>query len=334
MAKYKLLDRRERTGTALPRDAGKAFHKAMETRYREAGSGAPILSTLMAMEAAIKDGMAGLEIGEDDYLTPTRLAEVIRQYNQGCHYEMKAGAVYDFPGYGDEPFDVLGVEVPFAVVLGTVSTSQGDDYLPIQVIYTGRSDLLGRWRERGEVMVFDHKTGRRWDSSTVIQWQTAAGPKGYASCIPQYVREGVDHLPATVREQMRPHEAARLALVGKLDRVDGFCLNSITIRDSAGDPKWSKLPATEFHRHLVYYDQAVLDEWRSDTLRWCQTWLEWCASGHWPMNDRHCASFYGRACPYLECCSIPPAQRELVLATDLYMDATWTPLDRSTDNGG
>jgi hypothetical protein len=46
------------------------------------------------------------------------------------------------------------------------------------------------------------------------------------------------------------------------------------------------------------------------------------------MNTGGCANFYGRACPFLQVCALPPEQRLLMLSTDLFADATPGPLDQ------
>jgi hypothetical protein len=174
----------------------------------------------------------------------------------------------------------------------------------------------------------DHKTGRRFDNSTVVHWTVAAGPKGYARCIPQWIAEGIDHLPQAVREAMLPFEPERkrLAAAG-VTAINGFMLNQLTIRNVSDLTRCKEAP-TSFHRHQVFYDSHVLDEWRADTLNWAASWLRWSAERSWPLNDNRCSSHYGCVCPFYEVCSSPPDQRDLVLSTDLYQDNLWSPLKR------
>jgi hypothetical protein len=332
-AAYKHIWKREKAGvTAKGRGPGKAIHAALETRYRACGGKRPTDEQQAAVIDALHKAYGDEQQPDgDDYLNPQRLAEVVNQYRDGCRYEMgKAGknGVYQFPGYGDEGFEVLAVELPFAVQLDVIVRPR-EPLVPL--IYIGRSDLVVRFSERGETVVVDHKTGRRFDNSTVVHWTVAAGPKGYARCIPQWIAEGIDHLPQAVREAMLPFEPERkrLAAVG-VTAINGFMLNQLTIRNVSDLSRCKEAP-TSFHRHQVFYDSHVLDEWRADTLNWAASWLRWSAERSWPLNDNRCSSHYGMICPYYECCSSPPDQRDLVLSTDLYQDNTWNPLKRDTD---
>lgn len=345
LARYKLIERRERAGAvAKGRAPGKAIHSGLETRYRLCGGARPTDQQQAQVQAAVAAAMAGSnEAGEaaegDEYLSAARLADVMRCYRDGLRVEMgKDGknGVYDFPGYGDEPFEVLWVEVAFAVRLGEVAVSLGHGTIPqaieqhVPIIYIGRSDLGVRMRERGELLVCDHKSMRRWSNDTIVHWNMAAGPKGYAACIPQWVREGIGGLPAGVQVAMAPWEAQRqaLAAAGVGDaRINGFLLNALVMRDVV-DLSRVKEPPTAFRRHTVFYQEHVLNEWRADALRWARAWLEWCAAGAWPMNDGACSMQYGRCCQFYDCCTLPPEQRALMLSTDVYKDATWSPLNR------
>jgi hypothetical protein len=343
-AAYKHIWKREKAGvTAKGCGPGKAIHAALETRYRTCGGKRPTDEQQAAVIDALHKAYGDEQQPDgDDYLNPQRLAEVVNQYRVGCRYEMgKAGknGIYQFPGYGDEGFEVLAVELPFAVVLGKLTAPpnmivdhpQAVRVGPVAVIpliYIGRSDLVVRFQERGETVVVDHKTGRRFDNSTVVHWTVAAGPKGYARCIPQWIAEGIDHLPQAVREAMLPFEPERkrLAAAG-VTAINGFMLNQLTIRNVSDLTRCKEAP-TSFHRHQVFYDSHVLDEWRADTLNWAASWLRWSAERSWPLNDNRCSSHFGMVCPYYEVCSSPPDQRDLVLSTDLYQDNTWNPLKR------
>ena len=330
MGRYKLLERRERaSATAKGRGPGKALHAALETRYRRCGAACPTDEQQAAIEAMLAAALASEpQPDADDYLNATRLTEVMRQYRDGCVYSMGPdgrNGRYEHAGYRDESFEVLWVELPFAVRLGDVQL--GDMRVP--VIYIGRSDL-GVLSSRGELLVVDHKSMRRWESSTIVHWSMAPGPKGYAACIGQWVRDGIAGLPHVVQTAMLGYEPVRqrLAAAGVGERpFNGFMLNAMVIRN-VSDLRRCKEPPTAFHRHLVFYEEHVLAEWRTNTLDWCRSWLEWTARGAWPMNEDHCSSHFGMTCPYYDCCSLPPGQRAIMLATDAYTDTTWSPLNR------
>lgn len=344
MARYTYLDRRVRAGTAIARDAGKALHGALEARYKLDGSHDPSPATKAMMETMLVDAYTDLQLADDDYLTLGRMKQVVAAYNEGCRFEMGVGGkngIYEHAGYRDEPFEVLAVEMPFAVELGTVEcdsrTPQGCEegvdprfgYMPrVRVIYTGRTDLLVRWHDPERHVVIDHKKLSEWLPRTQMTWKVAAGPKGYAHCIPQYLREGIAHLPAEVQEALAPQEELREQLASQVKRVDGFCLNGAVVRREPESLSRVKLPPLQFVREFYYYTNSILAEWRTDALRWAKLWLDMRASGAWTLNDKSCSSFFGRPCPFYQVCQYPPEQRHLALASDEFKDNTWNPLTR------
>jgi PD-(D/E)XK nuclease superfamily len=327
MGRFKLVEKRERASTtAKGRGPGKAFHSALEARYRFYGRSAPTdLNSLYRVVVEAYEGVQ--EVPGDEHLTCTAMQDIVKAYCEGVRFEMGKGGkngIYVFDGYRDEPWQVLGVEVPFAVRLGAV-----DD---VPVIYIGRSDLVVRTIERQETLIVDHKTGRKWDASKQVHWKMAPGPKGYAYCIPKWIREGIADLPPTIRAAMEAHEGVRLMLADAVvERVHGFMLNSVTIRGTT-DLSRCKMPPLEFHREINYYqDEHILDEWLANTLEWCATWLDWCHRGAWPRNEGHCSNHFGHPCPYKDVCLLPPQFRAGALATDEFADVTWSPLNRMTD---
>jgi hypothetical protein len=105
---YGYIHRRVRAGAFAARDGGKAFDAALNRRYREAGASAVTPEIAARMLDDIDAGFAGLDLPLDEYRTAARYKEVVEAYNEH---------------YGDEGFDVLGVQVPFEVELGEVPVS-------------------------------------------------------------------------------------------------------------------------------------------------------------------------------------------------------------------
>lgn len=278
---YKHVYKRVRSGAAPARDAGKALHLALETRYLVAQSRAADADVEARMLARLHEGFAGVEMPMDEYRTEGRFAEVLRAYNQF---------------WGAEPFRVLGAEVPFATELGWVGK--------VRVVWQGRVDLVIQW-DSGEVEVLDHKTMNSWNGSKLHEWENASGPKGYCWALSKLRELGQLDLP-------RP--------------VTGFTLNALVIRKPDSGYGRSKLPREEFHRARFSYLPERIEEWRTNTLLWIETLLRYADSGVWPQNEKHCASYFGLPCPYLDVDSHPAEQRELVLGSDLYADYDWSPL--------
>lgn len=325
MWKWKHIHRRVRTGPSAARDGGKAFDDAMNVRYRQAGAQAVGEPLQALMETSIDTGFAGLDLPLEEYRSATRYKEVVRLYNE--HYR-------------EELFDVLGVQVPFAVPLGVLAMpayfwrhyhkacphewlptdGRGadpcrlcgarrvtDEHIywpdaPVHVVLHGILDLMVQMRDTREVLISDTKTMNDWKPSKLVEWENASQPKAYAW--------GMQEL------------ARRHPEVGLPTQVNGFLLNAVVIRppykSENRKPGAKDLPRTEFHRHRFYFTQARLEEWRLDTLAWVEMALGWVARDHFPQNEKHCAMHYGKPCGYLDVCSVPATQRELVLGSDMY----------------
>jgi len=282
---YEQMQRRIRAGAKPALDFGKALHAALEVRYKQLGNRAAIGTSVPAeMHTAIDAAYAGIETPLDEWRTLARAHETVDLYNDA---------------YAHEPFDVLGVEVPFAVPVGTVGA--------YRVVWTGRIDLLVGWD--AQVLVMDTKTMSSWGSGKSGEYDNSAQFKGYAWAMQEMHRLHGEPFPA---------------------QVHGFCLNAIVLR-KPGVTERTKLPRTEFHRTRCWYSQERLEEWRIDMLAWVATLLDYAQRGYMPMNTKHCASFYGGNCPMLDVCTSPPAQRALVLASDLYTDNTWNTLERDVE---
>jgi hypothetical protein len=304
---YGYIHRRVRAGAFAARDGGKAFDAALNRRYREAGASAVTPEIAARMLDDIDAGFAGLDLPLDEYRTAARYKEVVEAYN--AHY-------------GDESFDVLGVQVPFEVELGEVparlpileedGSSFGYADRDVRVVLHGILDLLVRQRESGLVLIADTKTSAKWDTRSEAGYENDGQMKAYAWSIPRVAAQA--RAAGKLTEQ--------LALFP--ERVHGCMINAVVIRapyKSAAYAASAKAqPRTEFTRRIFTYSEERLDEWRDDTLSQCEEALRWVASGHFRQNEKHCAHHYGGMCPYRDVCTVPAEQREMVLASDLYQD--------------
>lgn len=282
---YRYLHRRVKVGVFAARDGGKAFDAAMNLRYTTLGS-APVIAggdIETQMKAAIDDGFAGLDLLEE-YRTPVLYKTVLDAYNKQ---------------WGREPFDVIGVQVPMAVPLGTVHNFQSR----INVVLQGIPDMLVRLPD-GNTYVWDSKTMNDWSDRKLVEWENNSQTKAYAWGFQELAR-------------LHPE-------LGLPERISGFMLNAIIIRKPS-DSTRVKLPRIEFRRPIFLYTQEQLEEWRIDTLAWIGMALQWVADDHFPQNEKSCANHYGKACPYLGVCTFPKRQREMILASDEYRDYEHAP---------
>ncbi len=279
---HEQIDRRIRSGAKPALEFGKALHSALEIRYKRVGNQPAVGLTTMEMQTAVDNALEGIEMPLDEWRTLGRANETVELYN-----------AY----WGAEPFDVLGVEIPFAVPVGTVGR--------YKVVWSGRIDLLVQWEDCAYIM--DHKTMSSWGSGKSAEFSNSAQFRGYAWAI---------------QELHRLHGAPFPA------RIAGFCLNALVLR-KPGTTARTTLPRTVFHRDRVFYSQERLDEWRTDLLVWVRTLIGYAEDGYMPMNTKHCANFYGGNCPLLDVCTAPPAQRAMALSSDLYENNEWSPLNHA-----
>lgn len=324
---YNYLYRRVRAGAFAARDGGKAFDDALNRRYRQASRGPVTPDLEAAMQADIDAGFAGLDLPLDEYRTAARYKEVVTAYNEY---------------YRDEPFEVLGVQVPFTVELGDVATCvafwetyasalepsarelamtklRAYDLPPrVRVLLHGILDLLVRHRDTGMTLVVDTKTSNSWDARRQSEYDNHAQMKAYAWAMPRLKAQG---------EALGLNDAALARLP---EVVHGCMVNAVVIRppyarESSANRANAK-PRNEFHRYIVAYSQERLDEWREDALAYVETILGCYARNHFPQNEKHCAFHYGARCGYADVCFSPRNQRETILGSDLYQDYQRGPL--------
>lgn len=296
MWSYRYQWRRERAWDVASRDGGKALDAALNLRYSTLG-GQPVQPTdpiVGQMEQLVEQGFAGLELPDTEYRTAARYKQVLAAYN--AHY-------------ASEPFDVIGQpQLPVCCQLGWVEMPDYDSKYapafkrPVRVLLHGILDLLVRIRATQQVLVTDNKTMNQWGTSKVTEWENAGQPKGYAWMVQKLAAEHPE--------------------LGLPTQVHGFMLNALVIRPPLQRERkdGSNAPREEFHRHVVYYTQERLEEWRANALLWVETTLRHAANGRYPHNEKACANHYGRPCPFLPVCTEPEASRPIVLASDLYRD--------------
>lgn len=287
------------------------------------GSAAPDDACKTAMKQAISDAFAGIELPLEEWRTPARYQEVVELYNEQ---------------YGEEPFDVLGVQVPFEVALGEVQVgndfwfayaaslpqAEGDALyreLPltprrVKVRLHGILDLLIRQRDSGLVLVCDTKTASRWEGRDQAVYDNSAQMKAYCFSVPE------------MRRQLG--EAAGPPWATLPERVHGAMINAAVLRKpyvrASAAASAKAQPRTEFHRFVVTYSPERLEEWRRDTLLYVEQALACVARDHYPQNEKHCQHHFGGKCDYVDACVSPASQRHMILDSDLFQDYKRGPL--------
>jgi hypothetical protein len=166
------------------------------------------------------------------------------------------------------------------------------DGLP--VIYTGRIDLAIRLR--GDIWVPDHKTTSMMGKTFEDEQALSAQQRGYCWAVKQ--------------------------ATGETPR--GYIINGLRLR--APTKTRAEVLDEDFVRVSFTIDQASLDEWLVNAVELIGEFLHWCRREHFPMKTLWCCGKYGR-CEYFDVCTLPIPQRPLMLASSLYKENKWSPLN-------
>jgi hypothetical protein len=105
------------------------------------------------------------------------------------------------------------------------------------------------------------------------------------------------------------------------EKVVEFTINGLGCRQPTKTGK-----KFEFLRHIVPVDYSIYDEWMQDTLTVVGNFLAYCRDGYFPKHTKWCVAKYG-ACQYRGVCTMPVANREIVLASNEFRPVTWSPLN-------
>lgn len=255
---------------------GQAVHTGLEALMRGA-------SLSDALEAARADA---IESRLDSYIDPKRntqnLELLLTSYVQHTNI---------INGEKIIPFEVEGtplVEMPFSVPLGEVI----HDDKKIQVIWSGKIDVIGTTRELSGLWVFDHKT------TSVMGEKFADG----------YLRSS----------QMLGYARATQMIVANKDlKIEGVVINALASRSKG----------YEFKQFQIPFSKWKLEEWHTETLHAVRELLSsldnFISFGEAAPNREQCVSKYGR-CSYFDLCEAPPNIRFRTLNDEsFFIDNKW-----------
>ena len=295
---YKLLHSRSgESSYALT--YGKAIHKSLEFFYRTKKD----TGSFPSVEATIDAGMAILletPCKPEEWRTPDALRLAITKYI--ARYEAL------------DTWDILGVELPFAMPLATYEINAtipfsrrmlvaDTDGLPeeekdgavfvkkLHVSWTGVIDLITR--EGNEVWTHDHKTSSIEGESFWKQFELSPQFLGYCESASEILQ-----MPVTGTKVN--------ALIGRKPTKTGSSL--------------------ELLRRNFYYSKAHTDEWRMNAKNIISDFIHHLTSGTFPMFLSACVGKYG-TCPFHDVCIMPPENRMTMLYSNQYVNNVWNPLD-------
>lgn len=298
-AEYYTIHKRDINRSSDATNYGSAIHEALAAHY--------IGSDLPSQHAALLKWFASNPQTSDDcWRTPDLAVELVTKYNK------------NYPG---EVFEVIKtdegkpmVELPFAIPLGKVAyeaivegfyidhfgnrtkytTGIAKNFEPreITIVWTGRIDALVC--ENNMTFVLDHKTTSQMGAGYFDEFENSSQMLGYMW-------------------------AAQHLLKSK---VHGVIINALCTRKPTKTGK-----GIEFQRNRIFPDSDRITEWHHDTLTIVSDFIMMAQRNYFPMHRKWCVGKYGK-CPYYDVCTLPASQREQFIASDLYKDVTWSPLNK------
>lgn len=294
----KHIRKRELVAARAGRNFGSGLHIGWRERYVRCGSKAVDDAAAVGINTAMAEYFAEKPQPPDDFRTLDHAQRVMAAYNDR---------------YRDEPFTIMlkadgtpAIESSFAFPLGEVQYTglQPDLWNKwIKIIYTGRIDLLSHDAE-GDWAGPDHKTAFQFGDSFLDTMSTDSGQKGYCWAFQQfYGRPPRGYIIDAVRIR-RPTKASSYA---------------------GGAP----CDASDMQRIPHYVFPGEIDEWREDTLAKIETIFWMHARGYFQRHTKMCVSKYGR-CDMFDVCTSARDSRETVLVSNLFEEATWSPLNPTT----
>lgn len=295
---------RELAGPSSATDFGKLFHSCEELRLRHGWSE----ETKQAQFRLVEAHFLSHPTSPSDHRTSERMLAVLGQYNKTYNESLPDG----WPG------KVRNVEVPFKVPLCSVKVKGRLPYSDIQL--TGRDDNAGRDELDGEMIglyvrnvhiiytgridavlsdsnlfwVADHKTSSRGGKEFVEAFRLSRQTLGYVW--------------------------AAQKLLG--ETFAGCILNALVIKP----PTQKLFNNTDLERHTFFYSQDHLTEWE-EGMKWTITDFVSClVRGYFPQQALSFKSPCSM-CDYAENCQLPSKDRAADLASSLYQNVTWNPID-------
>lgn len=298
MAENSLVHARVASRDSSATAFGTLFHSCEELRLRHGWSEA----TKQAQHELVAKHFMSHFPSPGDHRTADRMISVLKLYNEK----------YAHDGWPDKVLVHNGekmVERPFKLELCTVNLNCEVPYrqdqlvaqpalccsFPIRsvhILYTGVIDAI--LHDSNVLWVVDHKTSSMGGKTFWEAFRLSNQTRGYA-----WAAQQILSLP-----------------------VAGAIVNGIVMR-----PLTKTGVGNEFDRATFFYSQDSLEECAENLRTLCSDFLANLSRGYFP---QHSLSFKSpcSGCDYADNCALPPAQRAADIASDLYTDVTWNPLER------
>lgn len=290
---YNNIEKRKASTSKASLDFGSAIHLALEYRYKTFKD-QPITTEGIQEQARILDEFFKENpVDEFESRNCNFACDLMKRYNQK---------------YLTEPFNVLLdkdgkvlCEVPLAIPLFTTKYKGS----PLEVIFTGKIDLPISMQSK--ICIMDNKTSSMFfgPQKFCLEQQSANQFRGYAWGFEKATGQ----------------------------TVDMFMVNGIPTKQPPAKPKngldgWYSEWFVRDITHLALYPNWR-EEWFSATCERVD-YILWCHErGVFPQNGRFvkaCENYGG--CQYKDVCNSHPTKRAEMLASTMYQDNTWSPLQR------
>lgn len=270
---YNQCEAREKNTLAEGRSFGAFLHDCFLEAYYNG-------TTLSAIHEEMTASWDVTEFAEDSWRTLALAHDIVDMYAE------------QYPR-ANEPFAAIGQpEQSFCLPLGLYVDvrTDSDATRRVPVLWSGKIDLITRWRADLSGLIVDHKTS------------SVAGPTYWA----QWRNSTAQYMYAWAAMQMG---------IG----INAFMINAIFIRQPTKTGK-----GVTFERQLYPVTEDGINRAARNLRSTIKHLAENNLANYWPMNTVECVRKYGE-CQYLETCRMETGA-EALLNTNLYKPRTWTPL--------
>lgn len=206
------------------------------------------------------------------------------------------------------------VELPFALPLYTHTNKRVDMPNEIQIMYSGRIDLPVNIPNVG-IFTNDFKHVGSLGDQFWNGEKMSSQHRGYCWAFGQLTGQKVVGFMITA---IRTKEPPQYVLANKPNPKGGKTQNvSSWWQESIVRDRFPLRP-------------GELDQWKHNVIELCEEFFWHYHRGYLPMKTKWCSSF-GR-CPYLDVCSLPLEEQNLMLQSGLYTKNEWSPLREPTQS--
>lgn len=289
LLEYKWLRKRELVANKAGRNFGSTLHAGWAVRYERCLNRAPQEADVIAINDAMGKWLEANPQPTDDFRNFDHACRVMAAYNAN---------------YANEPFRIVTnpkdgkplVEASFCLPFDY--EVDGHPVYYAGKIDTGIEDNAGLWS-------FDHKSAFQFGDTFTAQMQRDGGQMGYAWAMGQVL--GV--------------------------KPTGYVIDSVRIRKPTRGKKaeyaetsGAPVDASDFQRLPFPVTEDDLAVWKENVKHLVDLAYSFYQRGFFPEYRWQCTNKYGK-CDMFEVCSLPMAQRDMVLyETSLFEHSDWSPL--------